>query len=58
MICGSSPSQVDSTIYIDGQAAIRTPGDPADIGIDTQRQRVAVPYIALNRVDIWSLPLE
>jgi hypothetical protein len=30
-------------------------GRPADIGIDTRRQRVAVPYVALNRVDIWSL---
>ncbi|MDX1636756.1 MAG: hypothetical protein R3281_02220 [Balneolaceae bacterium] len=51
-------SQVDSTIKIDGQTVIHTPGDPADIGIDTQRMRVAVPYIALNRVDIWSLPTE
>lgn len=50
-------SQVDSTIYIGGEAAIRTPGDPADIGIDTQRMRVAVPYIALNKVNIWELPV-
>jgi hypothetical protein len=32
------------------------PGRPADIGVDTRRGRVAVPYIALNRVDIWALP--
>lgn len=51
-------SQVDSTIKVNSQTIIRTPGDPADIGIDTQRMRVAVPYIALNRVDIWALPLE
>jgi hypothetical protein len=24
--------------------------------VDTQRFRVAVPYIALDRVDIWQLP--
>ncbi|MFH5832407.1 SMP-30/gluconolactonase/LRE family protein [Halalkalibaculum sp. DA3122] len=51
-------SQVDSTIKVDGQTIIRTPGDPADIGIDTQRMRVAVPYIALNKVEIWALPIE
>ena len=33
--------------------AIAVPGDPADIAIDTQRGRVAVPYIGLNRVDVW-----
>ena len=33
--------------------AISVPGDPADIAIDTRRGRVAVPYIDLNRVDIW-----
>jgi sugar lactone lactonase YvrE len=32
------------------------PGRPADIAIDTRRQRVAVPYIDLNRVDIFDLP--
>jgi hypothetical protein len=31
-------------------------GEPADIGIDTRRQHVAVPYLDLNRVDIWRLP--
>ena len=35
---------------------INLPGRPADIAIDTQRNRVAVPYIALNRVDVWALP--
>lgn len=35
---------------------VRTPGTAADIGIDTRRMRVAVPYIALDRVDIWALP--
>src|SRR5690606_6608849 len=52
-------SQVDSLLYIfDGQASlpvVRVPGAPADIGYDTQRNRVAVPCIALDRVDIWEL---
>lgn len=53
-------SQNDNSIHFiyDGtdHVAIQTPGDPADIGIDTQRNQIAVPYIALNRVDIWELP--
>ena len=55
-------SQSDSTIVLmDGGIArpiIKVMGAPADIGVDTRRRRVAVPYIALNRVDIWQLPLE
>lgn len=53
-------SQVDSSLHViyDGQdhVAIHVPGRPADIGLDTQRNQVAVPYIDLNRVDIWQLP--
>lgn len=53
-------SQRDSTLYLlrDGRSTplIRVPGAPADIGIDTRRMHVAVPYIALDRVDIWALP--
>lgn len=53
-------SQVDSTLYLldasTARALVRVPGRPADIGFDTRRNRVAVPYIALNRVDIWELP--
>ncbi len=53
-------SQADSTLYFmdEGRAVawIRVAGDPADIGIDTRRMRVAVPYIGLDRVDIWDLP--
>ena len=33
-----------------------TTGAPADIAVDTKRNRVAVPYISLDRVDIWQLP--
>jgi len=53
-------SQADSSLHVlfDGEdhIAIHVPGRPADIGIDTERRRVAVPYIALDRVDIWQLP--
>lgn len=53
-------SQQDSSLHEiyngEDKIIIFTPGRPADIGIDTQRMRVAVPYIALNRVDIWQLP--
>jgi sugar lactone lactonase YvrE len=52
-------SQEDTSLHfmVDGvdNRAIDLPGKPADIGIDTKRNRVAVPYVALNRVDI--LPL-
>jgi hypothetical protein len=52
-------SQADSSLRaIEGgleRVVIRTPGAPADIGVDTRRGRVAVPYIALDRVDIWDL---
>lgn len=53
-------SQVDSSLHVlhngEDHLAIHTPGLPADIGLDTQRNQVAVPYIDLNRVDIWQLP--
>ena len=52
-------SQEDTSLHImvDGvdRRAIELPGNPADIGIDTKRNRVAVPYVGLNRVDIISL---
>ena len=53
-------SQVDRALHLveagGGRAVVMTPGAPADIGLDTERFRVAVPYIALDRVDIWQLP--
>jgi sugar lactone lactonase YvrE len=53
-------SQSDSALHLLGEdgsrQVVRTDGAPADIGLDTRRRRVAVPYIALNRVDIWQLP--
>lgn len=55
-----SASQRDSSLHVldDMQDVkyITMPGRPADIGLDTQRNQIAVPYIALNRVDIWQLP--
>jgi sugar lactone lactonase YvrE len=54
-------SQADSTLvwFVNGEGStwVRTAGAPADIGVDTRRGRVAVPFLAMNRVDIWQLPL-
>ena len=53
-------SQGDSSLHLfsgsTGRPIIRTTGAPADIAVDTKRNRVAVPYISLDRVDIWQLP--
>jgi len=52
--------QADSSLYLmrngTAERITRLPGRPADIGVDTRRNRVAIPYIALNRVDILALP--
>jgi len=52
-------SQQDTSLHIMSNGADRRaivlPGKPADIGVDTRRNRVAVPYVSLNRVDIISL---
>lgn len=54
-------SQTDSTVQIlgaDGRRTVlmRVAGAPADLGVDTRRNRLAVPFIGLDRVDIWALP--
>jgi hypothetical protein len=53
-------SQADSSlhVFVDGSGApvARTAGAPADIALDSRRRRVAVPFIALNQVEIWQLP--
>lgn len=53
-------SQSDSALVVMDEGTLvpflRTPGRPADIGVDIRRGRVAVPYIALDRVDVWTLP--
>jgi len=51
-------SQIDESIRVhDGTSnkiLIKTTGRPADIGIDRKNRVVAVPYIALNKVEFWS----
>ncbi len=53
-------SQADSSLHLFtngvGRPIIRISGPPADIGVDTRRNRVAVPIIRLNRVELWTLP--
>jgi sugar lactone lactonase YvrE len=53
-------SQTDSALHVVvgdvGRPLIRVAGRPADIAIDTNRNRVAVPFIALDRVDVFQLP--
>lgn len=53
-------SQADSALHlVEGgttRAYVRVAGRPADIGVDPIRSRVAVPYIDLDRVDLWQLP--
>ncbi|MEQ9568699.1 MAG: hypothetical protein RLN75_00795, partial [Longimicrobiales bacterium] len=53
-------SQADSALHLvrDGSGAPfqQVPGRPADIAVDTRRGRIAVPYIALDRVDVFPGP--
>ena len=53
-------SQADTSLHIfsgnAGRSVIHTLGPPADIAVDTKRNRVAVPVVALNHVEIWELP--
>lgn len=53
-------SQADSSLHLfsngSGRAIIRTGGAPADIAVDTKRNRAAVPFVARNLVEIWALP--
>ncbi|SMO51766.1 SMP-30/gluconolactonase/LRE family protein [Fodinibius sediminis] len=56
-------SQNDSSLYLissdmESRAIIKTAPSPADIALDTKRNQVAVPYINLNRVDIWQIDQE
>ena len=52
-------TQFDSSLHlmVDGldELFIKLPGRPADIAIDPNRSIVAVPYVALGRVDFWKL---
>jgi len=53
-------SQKDSSLHLFaggiGRPIIRTGGAPADIAVDTKRNRVAVPFVDRNLVEIWQLP--
>lgn len=50
----------DSSIYVlDGSALVRAVAGvagPADIGVDTKRNRVAVPIFEGNRVELFAIP--
>ena len=53
-------SQADTSLHLFvngiGHSIIKVGGPPADIAVDTKRNRVAVPIVALNRVEIYQLP--
>ena len=53
-------AQSDSSLHLftggSGRPIIRTGGAPADIAVDTKRNRVAVPFVDRNLVEIWQLP--
>jgi sugar lactone lactonase YvrE len=53
-------SQGDSSLHLfngaTGRPIIKTGGAPADIAVDTKRNRVAVPFVARSVVEIWELP--
>lgn len=55
-------SQSDSSLHLftggTGRPIIRTGGAPADIAVDTRRNRVAVPFVDRNLVEIWQLARE
>ncbi len=50
----------DSSLYLLGdgrmERVVRDLWQPADLGVDTRRNRVAVPLVLPGRVEIWELP--
>jgi hypothetical protein len=52
-------SQQDSMLYHltnkTNHMLIQLPGRPADIGWNPERKQVAIPFVAKNRVDIWTM---
>lgn len=50
----------DSSLHVFGgntdQRVIRNLWQPADLGVDTRRMRVAIPLVLQGRVEIWQLP--
>lgn len=55
-------SQADSSLHLFrdgvGRPIVHTGGDPADIAVDTRRNRAAVPFVARNLVELWQLPTQ
>jgi sugar lactone lactonase YvrE len=53
-------SWTDSSLFVldSGRAVTvaKVDGGPADIGIDTKRNRVAVPLLMQNKVEFWDIP--
>ena len=49
----------DSSLHVfdngSDQRVVRNLSWPADIGIDTKRQRIAIPQVMINRVEFWQL---
>jgi len=54
-----SASQEDTSLHLmingEDRRWLSLAGGPADIGIDTQRKRIAVPFVGLDRVDVFEL---
>jgi sugar lactone lactonase YvrE len=50
----------DSSLHVfgggTGQRVIRDLWQPADLGVDTRRMRVAIPLVLQGRVEVWQLP--
>jgi sugar lactone lactonase YvrE len=54
-------SWTDSSVHVfraDGHrlGAIHPIAEPADIGFDTRRNRVAIPVSVMGRVEVWAIP--
>jgi dipeptidyl aminopeptidase/acylaminoacyl peptidase len=53
-------SWTDSSLYVlDGSAltrAVTGVESPADIGVDSKRNRVAIPLFQANRIELWAIP--
>jgi sugar lactone lactonase YvrE len=49
----------DSSLHVFGKGTdarvIRNLSWPADIGVDTKRNRIAIPQVMINRVEFWEL---
>lgn len=50
----------DSSLYLytgaRGERVVRNLWQPADLGVDTRRGRVAIPLVLQGRVEVWEIP--